>query len=878
MNPERFRRLAEVFEAAWREPAPQRGAFVEQACGGDEELRSRVVSLLVHFENSRDPLRSNWLENAAAADAGLQRDLAPLLGGGKDGSSIAGRGIADETRADRRVEAGGGAVESIGDAIDRYELIERLGEGGFGTVFRARQTAPVAREVALKVVKPGMDSRPIIARFSAERQALAVMDHPGIAKVFDAGQTADGRPYFVMELVRGSPITRHCNDKQLDLRQRIELFMQVCQAVQHAHQKGVIHRDIKPSNVLVVEQDGRPTPKVIDFGIAKATQQPLVEGTLLTLEGQFIGTPAYMSPEQADLRNADIDTRSDIYALGVLLYELLCGAPPFDVGKLATGGLEALLRTIREIEPVRPSVRNAGLPAELDWIVMKCLEKDRGRRYASAAALADDLQHHLRDEPVDAGPPSRGYRLKKLVRRNRAAFATGGAILALLVLGVIGTGFGLLQARQERDAARDARADEKKQREAAETARADEAAQRQVAQSRRAQAEAVTRFLTSDLLGADDPYRAPENRDERISDVVTRAEQRLASGALAGQPAVEAALHEVLGHMSYTLGRQDACELHARRALELHRATGADPEQIVTALSNLAEAVHSQGRLPEAAELYQETRRLADAIPELQPDKRAVLLSNHAELLVSQGDLPAAEEAYRAALAVPNADTTGFVGQRGVILSNLGDLLRAKGDLEGAIEAADQSLELLHAAYGEEHATIATVLNNKALALNMQRNTAAAEPIYRAALEMRRKVLPPTHVQVAQSMNNLASLLRDTERFAEAEPLYRETLAILQQALPPGHFQTALIRRNLGNCLIRLKRFEEAESEIQAAYDQIIGTAGLPPQHTRQTIEAFVKLYKWWLQDQPESAEVQGKLQEWESKLAPPASAPAPPP
>jgi serine/threonine protein kinase len=335
----------------------------------------------------------------------------------------------------------------VGTAIGPYKLIQAIGEGGMGTVWMAQQTAPVKRLVALKVIKPGMDSRQVLARFEAERQAVALMDHPNIARVLDAGATAAGRPYFVMELVKGVPITRYCDDHRLTPRQRLELFVPVCQAVQHAHQKGVIHRDLKPSNVLVAQYDGRPVPKIIDFGIAKATGQQLTEHTLVTGFGAVVGTLEYMSPEQAELNQLDIDTRSDIYSLGVLLYELLTGSTPLEKKRLKEAALLEVLRVIREEEPPRPSARlsttdelpavaaNRGMEpkrlsgmvrGELDWIVMKCLEKDRSRRYETANGLAADVQRYLADEPVLACPPSAGYRLHKFARRHKGGWPPPG--------------------------------------------------------------------------------------------------------------------------------------------------------------------------------------------------------------------------------------------------------------------------------------------------------------------------------------------------------------------------------------------------------------------------------------------------------------------
>jgi serine/threonine protein kinase len=389
----------------------------------------------------------------------------------------------DAANAAETILVSGILEEKPGSRIGHYKLLQRIGEGGCGVVYMAEQEEPIRRRVAFKVIKLGMDTKQVIARFEAERQALALMDHPNIAKVLDAGATETGRPYFVMELVRGIKITDYCDQNNLSTEGRLEIFMQVCHAIQHAHQKGIIHRDIKPSNILVTVNDGVPVPKVIDFGIAKATQQKLTDKTLFTAFEQFIGTPAYMSPEQAEMSGLDIDTRSDIYELGVLLYELLTGKTPFDAKELIQAGIEEMRRVIREQEPARPSTKLSTMGAEeqttvakrrqveapklihqmrgdLDWIVMKCLEKDRTRRYETANALADDLKRHLDNEPVVACPPSHLYRCQKLVRRNRLAFAMAASVAASLLLGLGAATFMFFQEKEARVQAEGARQQE----------------------------------------------------------------------------------------------------------------------------------------------------------------------------------------------------------------------------------------------------------------------------------------------------------------------------------------------------------------------------------------------------------------------------------
>jgi eukaryotic-like serine/threonine-protein kinase len=416
----------------------ERHQFVEQACAGDAALRRRVDELIENHLRA-----GNFLESLAPDLLATVEELA----GARSGT-----------------------------VIGAYKLLEQIGEGGFGIVFMAQQQEPLRRKVALKVIKPGMDTRQVVARFEAERQALALMDHPNIAHILDGGETASGRPYFVMELVKGIPITQFCDQNHLPVRERLELFVAVCQAVQHAHQKGIIHRDLKPSNILVTEQDGRPVVKVIDFGIAKALGQQLTDKTLFTNFAQLIGTPLYMSPEQAQMSGLDIDTRSDIYSLGVLLYELLTGTTPFDKDRLRVVGYDEMRRIIREEEPPRPSTRMSTLGqavatvsanrqsdprrlsqlfrGELDWIVMKCLEKDRNRRYETTNGLTRDIQHYLHDEPVQACPPSAWYRFRKFARRNKRALATS-ALLGLLLLAACGAVAGSIGwAMRDREARR----------------------------------------------------------------------------------------------------------------------------------------------------------------------------------------------------------------------------------------------------------------------------------------------------------------------------------------------------------------------------------------------------------------------------------------
>jgi serine/threonine protein kinase/Tfp pilus assembly protein PilF len=791
-----------VFEAVLQLSADQRGAYLDQTCAGDADLRRRLDVLLGAFERA-----GGFMKQPASPERTVRLSFTP--------------------------------TEKPGDRIGRYKLLEQIGEGGCGVVYVAEQEEPVRRRVALKIIKLGMDTKQVIARFDAERQALAMMDHPNIAKIHDAGVTETGRPYFVMELVRGVKITDYCDQNHLASRERLDLFIQVCRAVQHAHQKGIIHRDIKPSNILVTLHDGVPVPKVIDFGIAKATQGRLTDQTVFTAFEQFIGTPAYMSPEQAELSGLDIDTRSDIYSLGVLLYQLLTGTTPFDAKELLAKGLDEMRRTIREVEPVKPSTRltqelsrtqggkgekgkgrseavshstlNHQLSTDLDWIVMKSLEKDRTRRYETANGLATDIARHLSNEPIVARPPSRLYRFQKTVQRNKLAFAAAAAIVSAVIMGLGASTWEYLKEREARRRAVAAEQEQIRLREEADKARANETAQRLKAETEAARSTQVAQFM-KDMLQGVGPGVALGRDTKLLREILDNTARRV-NTEVTNQPEVRAELLFTVGEMYLKLGEFDRAAEALRESLRLRRLTFGETNKFVAASLHMLARIRVNRRGPndyvEGEALVRQAlamRRmlLGEEHPEVA-DSLAIL----AAALQNQGRRAEAEPIHRQALATRRKllhDHPDVASS----LNNLALLLTDQGKLDEAERMLREAITLQRKLYGDEHYDVATSLRNLGNVLFKQGRLAEAEAAHRQALAMRRKFLPAEHSSVRDSINQLASVLDKEGKGAEAETLLREELAVQEKRLGVGHPDLADLLGALANTLATQGKLDEA--------------------------------------------------------------------
>lgn len=811
MANDRNHRAKLIFEEAIDRPAHEREVFVDEACGDDAALRDEVRSLLEHFPDTASGLLVTPPE---------------------------AWGVADELRVALR-----GEPFHEGEHIGRYVIQDRMGEGGMSLVYRAAQSTPVRRDVAVKVLKPGMDSSAVLARFETERHVLAAMDHPNIARVFDAGVSPRGHAYVVMELVRGVPIHEFCDSRRLDLHERLTLFRDVCHAIQHAHMRGIIHRDLKPSNILVVDHEGRPAPKIIDFGVAKALYAR--DALHQTQAGQPIGTPAYMSPEQWDA-DVDIDTRADVYALGVVLYELMTGHYPYAFETVGAGQYGAVRATMERTEPIRTStrivtadgpdpspvgnIRRADLArllrGDIDWILLMALAKDRDRRYRSAEAFAEDLLRFIERRPIEARPPSVAYRAKMFVRRN-PTLAAVGALAGLGVLLASGAvAYHVARVGDELDLKEEART-------RAESAEA-------VARNRAETLESVVEFQ-SEQLGKVIPVEmgtrlrariieaAPISRRDALRATLDQINftnigldsmqanlfdpaRAAISEQFADQPLIEASLLDALAANLRDLGLRSAAREPQTRALEIRTVElGPEHSDTLASMHALGSLLHLQGEHEDAERYLRASLQIRRRI--LEPDDPRILsaVNNLGTLLDSMGRYEESEQCYREALdgcrRVHGEDHPSTL----TALNNLGLWLRRRGRLEESAAALHEALERRRKVLGDDHPDTLNSVSSVGMIIEAQGDAAGAEPYYQEALAGRRRVLGDLHPDTLGSINNMGYLLGKLGRPEASLAAYSEALSGVERTLGPDHRHTMRARSNLGFELARQGALETAE-------------------------------------------------------------------
>jgi eukaryotic-like serine/threonine-protein kinase len=830
MDIERWREVERLYHSALGQATGQRAAFLEQACGADESLLREVCSLLEKSEQA-----STFLESPAI--------------------EIAAQSLAESTPA---------TGHSLPAVIGRYRIIRLLGEGGMGTVYEAEQEEP-RRFVALKVIKLGSATPDRLRRFRRESQALARLQHPGIAQIYDAGIAETGigpQPYFAMELIRGLPLRQYAEVHRLTTRQSLMLMVKVCEGVHHAHQRGLIHRDLKPGNILV---DGTGQPKILDFGVARVTEPDSQGGAALEIDaqptmqtgiGQIVGTLAYMSPEQVLGDPLEVDTRTDIYSLGVILYELLSERLPYDVKQRP---FPEAVRAIREDEPASLSSISRGYRGDIETIAGKALEKDKARRYASAADLSTDIQHYLNDEPIAARPPSAGYQLQKFARRYRALVGGAAAVFVVLVVGIWASTWEAIRANQaseaalaqrDRAAAAERVATEQRDRAAAaervaaeqrdralqsqRAARAAEAVavternravvERQRAEEQSATANAISDFLQKDVLSQASatvqagPAKKPDP-DLKVRTALDRAAARI-EGKFANQPLVEASIRQTIGRAYRDLGLFPEAQQHLERALELRRRVlGEDHKETLDVMNNVAQVYESEGNYAQAETLFSKSLGVSRRVAGNQDPQTLTLMDDLGALYSHERKYPQAEpllaqalETRRRLLGESNPDTL-------IVMNNLGLLYTQEGKYAQAEPLFVKTLALRRRVSGDEHPNTLTVMNNLALVYDNEGKYVDAEPLLNQVLEIRRRVLGEEHANTLNVMHNLAALYRKEGKYSEAEALFVKTLDIRRRVAGRDHPDTLSAMNNLAMVYRMESKYIEAEALFRDVRD-----------------------------------------------------------